>query len=298
MILADTNDLIEIVSDATATTNELQWSSYYADHTTTTLTPAASNGLTNGTTPVTLVGSPAASTQRQVKFVSIFNNDTVVHLITVRFDDGTNERILCRILLQVGETLQWTQEYGWRVIDPYGIRKEGTVLSIPKAAVYQNVGFNAANITGTRTITSTNTMAQYLGKAEYAYTSCQLRYRITTAAATITWAEVAIASGTFNLGGNQTLTTRGFTDVSGSINSTGLKQTTVALTGVTAGMDLYALIGNQAVTAAVVRAGLGDDITTGFASAAVARPSTMAGGTTFTLAANSDSMIWWAATFS
>ncbi len=299
MILSATSHLIEIVTDATATTNEMQWNSYYADNTTTAFTPGASSGLTTGATAATIVSSPASSTQRQVKYISIFNNDTVAHLTTVRFDDGTNERILVKILLQVGETLEYNQSQGWRVLDPYGIRKEGTMLSMPKPFAYENMGFNAANISATRTLTSTSSFAQYLGRAEYGYTQCLLRYRTTTAAATVTWAEVAIASGTFAIGANQSLTTRGFTSATGNFTATaGIKQNSITLTGISAGMDLWAILGNEASTAAVVRAGLADNLQSGFASAATARPSTMSANTTFTLSADTDAMLWLACSFS
>ncbi len=297
MILATTSSLIEISLDTAAVTNEMQWNSYWADNTTTTFTPGSSSGLSSGTSEVSIVGSPAGSTQRQIKYISVFNSDTVAHLTTIQFDDGTNERVLCRVLLQVGETLSYTQANGWRVIDLYGIRKEGSVLSIPKPFAYENVGFNAANITTVRTITSTNTYAFYLGRAEYSYSQCTLRYRVTTGAATITWAEVAIASGTFAIGANQSLTRRGHVDASGSFASAGIKSNVIGLTGVTAGMDLYALLGNEASTAVIMRGGLADNLQTGFASAAVARPSTMSANTTFTLASDTDAQLWLAASF-
>lgn len=299
MILADTSDIIEIVLGNAVSTNEFQYNSYYADHTSSAFTPGATSGTSNGTSAVTIVSSPGSSTQRQVKYITIYNNDVIANYITVRFDDGTNERILIKILMQPGETLEYNQHQGWRVIDSYGNRKDSVFLSIPKPFVFEAVGFNAANTTTARTITSTSTVAQYLGRAEFGYTSCKLRYRTTTAAGTVTWAEAAIASGTFNLGGNQTLTTRGYADTSGTYaESTGVKETTITLTGVKAGQDLYALFGNQAGTAVGLRAGLADNLTSGFVSSATARPSTMSADTTFTLGADTDAMLWVSCSFS
>lgn len=296
MLLTDTNDLIEIVLTVAVATNEFQFNSFYVDHTSSSLTPGASNGTTNGTTAVTAVNSPSASTQRQVKYLTIYNNDTISNILTVRFDDGTNERNIIKIILQPGETLEYVANKGWRIFDPYGIRKEGSNLSVPKPKLLVNPGF-VLNTVGTRTLTSTQTVASYIGRAEYPYTSAILIYRMTTGMATITWAEVGIASGTFNMGGDQTLTTRGFTDVSAIANSTGIKNTTVSLSGVKTGMDLYCMIGVNATTPGIVRAGLGDDITSGVLSAATARPSTMSANTSFTLAANTDTQIWWSVYF-
>jgi hypothetical protein len=71
---------------------------------------------TNGTTAVTVVPSPAASTQRVVDTVSIMNTDTGSKVVTVTFDDNGTGYTISRVTLGVGERLEYAEGSGWRVI--------------------------------------------------------------------------------------------------------------------------------------------------------------------------------------
>lgn len=156
------------------------------------------------------------------------------------------------------------------------------VATLPKVRLPPT--FQAANLTATKACTSNTSFAVYMGKADAAYTSVVVRLRVTTAAATITWAEVAIATGTPAPAGNPSLTRRGLTDVAAVVNSLGQKSITVSVSGIAAGDDIWVVFGAQATTALAVRAGLADDLQIGGqASVAATRPSTMASPTTFTI---------------
>jgi len=113
MYLVATDQTIEAVSDATATTTEPTVVVDYVDITTTAFTPGASLTDLNGTTGVTIVSAPASSTTRQVKGINIFNADTVVHEIAVMHDDNGTSRTLIQTTMQPNETLVWTPELGW-----------------------------------------------------------------------------------------------------------------------------------------------------------------------------------------
>jgi len=165
------------------------------------------------------------------------------------------------------------------------LEPSGTTIAHLNEAVHYPVWIHAANETTAVGFISTLATASYLGRAKFAYSQCIVRCRVTTAAATITWAEVAIASGAFAHAANQSLSLRGFTSVAATFNSTGLKSTTVSLSGVTPGMDLYAIFGSQATTPYDLRGAIGDNISSGVSSIAITRPSTMAAPTTFTLSA-------------
>lgn len=155
--------------------------------------------------------------------------------------------------------------------------------------------FSTANLTSTKTLTSLTTFALYMGRLQVAATSIRVRYRVTTAAATITWAEIAIAKGAVNVGGNPSLTRLGFADVAAVVNSIGLKTTTVTLTGAAVGDDIWVLVGNQATTAAILRAAsAADDLQVGVQAAVATRPSTMAAATAFTLEAATVLPAWFA----
>ena len=67
-------------------------------------TPGSQQGSLNGTTNVTVVSAPAASTQRQISQIVIFNADTVSHTIGVYYNDGV-VRQTHQELLTAGQTL-------------------------------------------------------------------------------------------------------------------------------------------------------------------------------------------------
>lgn len=115
MILQDTNDSLEAVMGAAATTTNPVVLVTYADITTTAFTPGQQNSALNGTTDVTIASSPAASTQRQIKTINIYNADSIAQTITVQFDDNATERILFSASVPAGEVLTWSAETGWRL---------------------------------------------------------------------------------------------------------------------------------------------------------------------------------------
>lgn len=132
-----------------------------------------------------------------------------------------------------------------------------------------------ANLTAVTAIATNNSIMQYAGRAAKAYTSCSLRSNVTTAAATITWAEVGVFKGALpGYGANASLTRVGFTDVSGTFNSTGLKSTTISVSSVSAGDDLWVAFGSQATTPYQVRGDLADNLQEGVFQTYAGRIST------------------------
>lgn len=111
---------------------------------------------------------------------------------------------------------------------------------------------------------------------------------MTTAPVTVTWAEVAIATGAPVIGGSPNLTTVGFLDVSATFKASpaGLRTVLVPVTApnqIQEGDDLWILFGNQASTVTVLRADVqADDIQSGYAAVATVQPSTMAAASAFT----------------
>lgn len=112
----------------------------------------------------------------------------------------------------------------------------------------------------------------YLGQADLAdsqkIANIDIVVNVTTAFATggvTPWAEVAIFSSTGNFPtfANGSLTRRGSTDVSGTFNATGVKKTTVAVSGITPGMHLWAAFGSKGTTPYQVRGALADDLQSG-----------------------------------
>lgn len=117
MYLSNTNEKIEIVLAGTVTTNQLEWTASYQDITSAgmTLPQSSSQGLTNSTTAVDMVAAPAASTNRQVVYISVYNDDTVDATVKIRKDVGGTEYIYVNQALRAGETLEWSREIGWTI---------------------------------------------------------------------------------------------------------------------------------------------------------------------------------------
>jgi len=295
IILDSTTDTLQgALSSSPATPWEV--TSGYADYTTTTLALEQASQTFSSTSDANIVGSPASSTQRIVKWVSIYNADSAAGTITIKLDLNGTERRIGKWTLNVGDSLIYNENVGWYVMDSNGARKEVNVLIAPLGSPTKFLGIDAANLTATKTLTSTSTFAYYMGQAQAAYSSITLRYRVTTASATITWAEVGIASSPqITIGGAASLTTRGYIDASGTSHlgvSTGIKTSAISVTGISAGMHLWAMFGNQATTAGVLRGALADDIQSGFFQSATARPSTMAAATAFAVEGATTVPVW------
>lgn len=120
IILDATNESVQAVLAAPATTNELQFTSSFVDVTTSTYVPGGNDGVTTGTSDVTIVAAPSASTQRQVKQITVYNADTVAATVTMIKDVGGTNRILCKVTLQVADTLQYNDGEGFKVITTSG----------------------------------------------------------------------------------------------------------------------------------------------------------------------------------
>ena len=107
MIVLDTTSksITIVMSGAPATTNP-SFTAAYADNNGTTFTEGANDGVLNGTTAVTVVASPVASTRRIINTITVENNDTAAVTITVGYLNTASTRVIAKVTLQVGDT--WT----------------------------------------------------------------------------------------------------------------------------------------------------------------------------------------------
>lgn len=113
MNLTGTSDELQVVLGGAITTNELQFIVGFNDLTSSAISPDKNKGETNGTTPVALISSPAASHQRQLRYCSIYNSDTVNATVTVQFYDGSNTYVVFKVTIAPGLNIQYTFEKGW-----------------------------------------------------------------------------------------------------------------------------------------------------------------------------------------
>lgn len=119
IFLADTDDTLRVVTASGVTTIHMY--AAWADLTTTALTPGSSSARVTTATTTVLVAAPAASTQRQIKGLTIRNNHaSSSNAITVEFFDGTNATELVKYTLLAGETLEWGEDENFKVIDASG----------------------------------------------------------------------------------------------------------------------------------------------------------------------------------
>lgn len=120
--LSATNHSVDVTMTAT-TTNPVEYVVAYADITLTTFTPIGANASISAAGPTTLIAAPAASTQRQIKYLSIFNNDTVPNTQTIQFNAGGTRRTLFKATIQPGESIIYMNDLGWAVYNSIGAKK-------------------------------------------------------------------------------------------------------------------------------------------------------------------------------
>jgi hypothetical protein len=118
MILDTTSKSIEVILGAAVVANQAQISASYADIDSATFVPGESDTVSNGTTAVTVVAAPAASKQRQLKYLSVYNADTASITVTVRLNNGGTIRNASSYILSPQQTLQYTPDQGFFVGQP------------------------------------------------------------------------------------------------------------------------------------------------------------------------------------
>lgn len=123
IVLSATTDKIEALLGGAAATAQVRCVACWRDVTTTTYTPGRTAILTNGTTPVTVVGAPASATQRVVDFLNCYNADSATVTLTVQLNDNGTAYILWRGALAPGERLEYGEGTGFRVKALNGLDK-------------------------------------------------------------------------------------------------------------------------------------------------------------------------------
>jgi len=277
MILDATTKSFEVVMAEAMTTTNPSYITAYTDVTTTTMTPISSDGTLNGVTPVTVISSPAASTQRKIQSIYISNVDTVSHVITVNYNDNATLRQIIVFTLQPGEMMTYVDELGWQVYSDSGTLK-GQGVSIVGSRFMTPPGMvvSATNILVQPS--STNCLVTYLGTAAFASSSIDIQYRIPNAASGVTYAEIAlykspiysltpqnVRSANLAAASNaQILTRLGYTDTSAVWTSPGLYKTNISLSpSIAPGDELYIAVSTSASGTPTFRGALGDDLSIG-----------------------------------
>lgn len=148
IILTETTDNLQLVLSGAITTNQLAIYTSWRDITTTGFTPGRTPSTSNNTTDVNIVPAPAASTQRVIDFISIYNRDTVNATVTVKLDANGTEYILIQVALAPTERVAFVEGEGWRVLASNGaVKQTYSSGTNPATSVIQNtiLGSDVAN---------------------------------------------------------------------------------------------------------------------------------------------------------
>lgn len=128
VILDATTKILELVTSAAVNTD---YYVSYVDITTSAFTPGESDGQVTTATTTTILAAPAASTQRQVKFLTVVNRSTsTAQTISLNLDvSGTERKLTPSISLAPGEMLQYSGANGFQVFTAGGIQKVTSALT-------------------------------------------------------------------------------------------------------------------------------------------------------------------------
>ena len=142
MLVLDTTtkSITVAMSGAPATTNP-DFVTAYSDDNGTTFVEGSSDGVLNGTTQVTLVSAPAASTRRLIKTIYIENKDTAPVTLTITLNNNGTLRNITKVTLAVGDT--WSTD---GTTDVNGNAKTIGVSGISGFSGYS--GFSGSGVSG------------------------------------------------------------------------------------------------------------------------------------------------------
>lgn len=148
ILLTTINDTLELTTSSTA---DIDYYIAYADITTTLFTPGSVQGTINTATTTNILSAPAASTQRQVKLITIVNRHaTSSNNIIIQKDvSGSNYRVTGNYTLAAGEMLRVDVDGRALVFDSQGREKQKateTVGITGKPFEYYKIGTAAEAI--------------------------------------------------------------------------------------------------------------------------------------------------------
>ena len=144
MIRLNPTQKLEFYLGGAVTTNQLTFTASYTDISTTSWgqTAAGDNdGISDDGNVVTLIDAPSSNNSRIVQQFTIYQKDTVDAVVTLQKDNNSTDREIFSITLSPGDTLEYQQGAGWKVMDSNGATKTEFGSS--------NVDIDGGNIDGT-----------------------------------------------------------------------------------------------------------------------------------------------------
>lgn len=184
MIVLLANDSLEVDLAAAHTTNALTVLAGYkdADYAAASLVMGRNSTSTNGTTAVTAVAAPTGSVQRLVSHLSVYNNDTVSHTVTISYNNNATLRIMEVSVLAPGDLLRYSPNGGWTRISSTVIPSGYQPIKVFTVHADATVNFAMTNATLAErfalNITRSNFMVDLAG-----YTQVRLQANVQVASA-------------------------------------------------------------------------------------------------------------------
>jgi hypothetical protein len=117
LLLPSTTDSLELVTSAAVA---LDYVAAWADHTSSGVAASAGTGQVSTATTTTIVAAPAASTQRQIRGLTLRNAGTSNTTVTVQAKPSGTARTIVKAAIQPGETLAYSDGRGWYSLDSAG----------------------------------------------------------------------------------------------------------------------------------------------------------------------------------
>jgi hypothetical protein len=123
IILSSTTDKLQALLNAAVTANHMPIITSYRDITTTGFTASRKVINTNGVTAVDIVDVPASNTQRVIDYISVYNADTAVKTITIRYNANGTNYTLYNAIIGVNERLEYVDGAGWNIYTVSGAKR-------------------------------------------------------------------------------------------------------------------------------------------------------------------------------
>jgi len=274
ILLTNTTETLNV---DTLTAGKIDYTTYYADHTSTTFTSSANQGTVSAIASSAFVAAPPASTQRQVKMILITNRDTSPTAQTVfvkKSVAGTDTYLTANTPLGTGESLEYLERRGWKFLNRQGGVKYQSAIAGPVPTI--SLGpLAAAMLTSARAHLNVACWGLYVGKSpRYPVTQLNVRWRATVAAVGTTWAEMGVYVGTSQHGANATSTMAmvqarcvGYADVSANVALAVAHYTTInTMTGyaIPPNEDVWIVFNSEfATSGCTLSASMHDDLVSG-----------------------------------
>jgi hypothetical protein len=122
----------------TSSVAAIHYQASWVDITTTTYIPDSSQGVISTATTTPIVVAPAASTQRQLKSIILYNAGTVANTLTIKKDVSATEYTLAAFTLAPGFSAVYTD------IDGFKLKDSGGRLVVTDAQNSGNTGITSA----------------------------------------------------------------------------------------------------------------------------------------------------------